>query len=100
MLNMCSCMYSLMWLQLFNFVCVHSAYIPSPHGRPRFYHFGTLDLFLCMRLLCVEYQTGLHSLALRTGYDGLRRFYGIPTLPTLCDPFSSHAGAIVMCGHT
>ena len=42
MLNMCSCMYSLMWLQLFNFVCVHSAYIPSPHGRPRFYHFGTL----------------------------------------------------------
>ena len=65
--------------------------IPSPHGRPGFYHFGTLGLcFLCMGLLCVKYQTGLHSPALRTGYDGLRRLYGIPTLPALCDPFCSH----------
>ena len=65
--------------------------IPSPHGRPGFYHFGTLGLcYLCMGLLYVEYQTGSHSPALRTGYDGLRRLYGIPTLPALCDPFCSH----------
>ena len=59
--------------------------IPSPHGRPRIYHFGTLMglCFLCMGLLCVEYQTGSHSPALKTGYDRFRRLYGISTLPAM-----------------
>ena len=100
MLNMCSCMYSLMWLQLFN-LFVYIVHTSHPHMVDP--DFTTLELwtfcFLCMGLLCVEYQTGLHSPALRSGYDELRRLYGIPTFPTLCDPFCSH-GAILMCGHT
>ena len=40
---------------------------------------------------------GSYSPALRTGYDGLKRFCGIPTLPALPDPLCSYAIRLYAC---
>ena len=42
-------------------------------------------------------QGGSYSLTLRTGYDGLKRFCGIPTLPALPDPLCSYAIRLHAC---
>ena len=56
-------------------------------------------LFLFLDLAWAQaLQGGSHSPALRTGYDGLRRLCGIPTLPALCDPSCSR-DVIFMCGY-